>query len=104
MTDKSFELLKKINTNIKFMQKIKKTFLYFLGAFLTFTFGPGSAFAQELSPLYGVNFATSPGTGASSNLTFWEKVVSVTLSPIFMVAVIVLVIIIGTVIFIKKRK
>ncbi len=78
------------------MKKIKKTFLYFFGAFLSFAFGQSSTFAQMIMPEYGMRYISEP--------TLWEKIVSVILSPIFIVIIFALALIVGIVIFIKRKR
>lgn len=49
---------------------------------------------------YGVKFIYE----STSEPTFWEKILSVILTPVVIVVVIVLALVIGTVIFIKRKR
>lgn len=92
------------------MKRINKRFLYVFGGFLAFVFKFNRVFAnttiEELDltsrpipmPAYGM----PEPEAVESN--FWEKILSVLFSPIFIVTIIVLAFIIGIVIFIKKKK
>ena len=77
------------------MKRIGKAFLYLFGTFLSFVFGQSNSFAQFIVPMYGVEPPTEP--------TFWEKILLVILSPIF-VATIALALIVGIVILIKRKR
>ena len=82
------------------MKKIKKSFLYLFGIFLSFIFSQDYIFAQFNKAVYGVD------TPSVKESTFWEKILSVILSPVFIIGVIVvlfLALIIGSIIFIKRK-
>ncbi len=85
------------------MKKVKKILFYSLGAFLAFLFKYQESLAQftsldsmEAQELYGV----SPGL----DLTLWEKIISVILSPFFFVITTVLALIVGIIIYIKRKR
>lgn len=80
------------------MNKVKKIFLYSIGAFLSFIFGQKNVFAQEdmVYAIYGVEVQPI-------RETLLGKIFSIFLSPIFII-VVVLALIIGIIIFIKRKR
>lgn len=80
------------------MKKIKRIFLYSLGAVLSFIFGQKNVFAQEEMgyAIYGVEVQPIQET-------LLGKIFAIFLSPIF-IAIFVLALIIGIIIFIKRKK
>lgn len=93
------------------MKKIKKTFLYLLGAFLAFAFNRINVLAQGMPQLeYGVmpSERSMPaivyGVEQQPLLTTLDKILSVIFSPIFIAIIAVLAITVGTIILIKKKK
>lgn len=79
------------------MKKIKKALTIFLGVILVFIFGQSNAFAQSVRfyPMYGAN--------QSPISTFWNKALSVILSPIFII-IAVIAIVIGIIIIVKRKR
>jgi len=83
--------------------KIKKTFLHITGALLAFIFNHTGVFAQTfnnatLRAIYGVD-----PISIYYPQTLFEKIISIVLSPIFII-VIILALIIGIIIFIRRKR
>ena len=85
------------------MQKIKKIFLYSLGGFLAFVFSRGGVFAQwgqaDLGSEYGV-FMGEPFI----ETTIWDKIIYFIFSPLFISVIIVLILVFGIFIYIKRKR
>lgn len=88
------------------MRKIKKTLTYSFGGFIAFLSsksialgygGPMPVYGIMPEPEYGVSFF-----GAEP--TLWEKVLYIVLSPLFIIIIVVLSIIIGTIILIRRKR
>ena len=89
---------------VSIMKKIKKVFTHSLGAFLAFIFERSNAFAQ-IEAMYGVEIMAEYGVSEPySEPTLWEKILSIILSPIFIVIIAALALIVGIVVFIKRKK
>lgn len=80
------------------MSKLKKYFLYLLGAFLSIFFAR-DAFAYPMQAIYGIDYY-SP----EPEPTLIEKVMSFVLSPIFIVVMIGLAFVVGIAIFRKQLR
>lgn len=76
------------------MQKITNKVLYLFGLFMSFAFTQ-LGFTQMDYSLYGV--------APDYELTWWEKITSIILSPFFFVIVVVLALIVGIFFLLKKR-
>ncbi|MBD3360963.1 hypothetical protein GF366_04145 [Candidatus Peregrinibacteria bacterium] len=76
------------------MKKIKKTLTYSFGAFIAFLFSKSTTLAQV--PMYGVELPEEP--------TLWEKILSIVLSPLFITIMVAIVLVTGTIIFIKRKR
>ena len=85
------------------MKKITKTFWYIFGLFMAFFFKQTGVSAQ-MQTLYGIEPMPKYGVGFTSELTLWERIFSVILSPIVIVIIIILAIVIGIIIFIKRSR
>jgi len=80
------------------MKKIKKTLTYAFGAFLSFLFAKSTTLAMGM-PMYGVELPER-----FEEPTIWEKILSVILSPIFIAGLVILALVIGTIVFIKRKR
>jgi predicted membrane protein len=82
------------------MKKIKKTILRILGSFMAFVFSYSVVSAQfdgmEMVSLYGVDY--------EPRLTMWERIISIVLSPITISIIVILALVIGITIFIKRKR
>ena len=92
------------------MKEIKKRLMYYLGAFLSFILSSNISNAQMYAPMYGVNTGTDTGWGPFGEeinqepiLTIWEKILSLILSPIFLIIFTTLSLTIGTILLIKRK-
>ena len=81
------------------IQKTKKLFIYYLGAFIALSLKYSAVNAlnesRNMSPVYGIE---EPGISLS-----WEKVISVILSPIIITMFVFIAMIIGAVLLIKGK-
>ena len=82
------------------MKKIKKTFLHIHPSFMAFIFSYSGVSAQfdgmEVTPLYGIYY--------EPRLTIWERIISIVLSPIAIIVIVFLSLVIGIIIYIKRKK
>lgn len=82
------------------MKKIKKTFLHILGSFMAFIFSYSGVSAQfdgmEAMTFYGIYY--------EPRLTIWERIISIILSPIAIVIIVILALVVGIIIYIKRKK
>ena len=80
--------------------------MYFLGGFLAFLFKQKFVFAQDLNldymstaSLYGVSVGES-----FMELNLWGKIMFFVFSPIFVILIVFLALVIGGVVYIKRRR
>ncbi len=90
------------------MNKIKKNLLSFFGAFIAFIFSYSWVFSQKdlnsnLEFMSQMDIAMY-GVQPEPTLTLWEKTISVIFSPFILITAFILAFIVGTIIFIKRKK
>lgn len=81
---------------------MKKSFLRTFGFLLTFFFSSVNVFAQEL----GIDFASDLslyGVGYEPELTIWERIWLILLSPISIIIILILVFVIGFIVYFRKK-
>lgn len=84
------------------MEKIKKTILYLIGSFMAFSFSVLGVSAQ-MQTKYGIAPQPFYGVASISDSSWWDRIISLILSPLFMVVLIILALILGIIFLIKNR-